>query len=85
MLCNRYGLPIAEKSLGELQGASGAPVSIAILAERDFLGKFAQRTAARRVELKMARRVRCVSVTGNASPARTKGHASSLRLGDGPF
>ena len=34
MLCNRYGLPIAARSLGEFQEASEAPVSIAILAER---------------------------------------------------
>ncbi len=53
MLCNRYGLPIAARSLGEFQEASEAPVSIAILAERPT-PKFDQRTAARRVELKMA-------------------------------
>ena len=57
MLCNRYGLPIAARSLGEFQEASEEPVSIAILAER-ATRKFAQRTAARRVELKMARRLR---------------------------
>src|SRR6516225_3673920 len=55
VLCNRYGLPIAARSLGEFQEASEAPVSVAILAER-AMPKFAQRTAARRVELKMARR-----------------------------
>ena len=38
MLCNRYGLPIAVRSLGEVQEASEALVSVAILAERDFLG-----------------------------------------------
>src|SRR5436853_1874686 len=78
VLCNRYGLPIAARSLGEFQEASEAPVSIAILAER-ATPKFDQRTAARRVELKMSRRLRCVSVTGR------KGHAPSSRLGGGPF
>src|SRR5438552_4266125 len=51
VLCNWYGLPIAARSLGEFQEASEAPVSVAILAER-ATPKFAQRTAARRVELK---------------------------------
>jgi hypothetical protein len=78
VLCNRYGLPIAARSLGEFQEASEAPVYVAILAER-VTRKFAQRTAARRVELKMARRLRCVSVAGR------KGHAPSSRLGGGPF
>jgi len=66
------------RSLGEFQGASEAPVSIATLAEWGTR-KFAQRTAARRVELKMVRRLRCVSVAGR------KGHARSSRLGGGPF
>src|SRR5437588_13114870 len=78
VLCNWYGLPIAARSLGEFQEASEAPVSVAILAER-ATPKFAQRTAARRVDLKMARRLRCVSITGR------KGHAPSSRLGGGPF
>ena len=77
VLGNRYGLPIAARSFGEFQEASEAPVSIAIL-ER-ATPKFDQRTAARRVEFKMARRLRCVSVTGG------KGHAPSSRLGGGPF
>jgi hypothetical protein len=82
VLCNRYGLPIAEKSLGEFQEASEAPVSFVILAERVFLGKFTQRTAARRVESRrrgMARRLRCVSLTGR------KDMLASSRLGGGPF
>src|SRR5437868_15230792 len=78
VLCNRYGLPIAARSLDEFQEASEAPVSIAILAER-ATPKFDQRTAARRIELKTSRRLRCVSVTGR------KGHAPSSRLGGGPF
>ena len=78
VLCNRYGLPIAARTLGEFQGASEAPVSVAILAER-ATRKFAKRTAARRVELKMVRRLRCSSVIG------PKGHAPSSRLGGGPF
>ena len=41
--------------------------------------KFAEGIAARRVELKMARRLRCDSVTGR------EGHAPSSRLGGGPF
>jgi hypothetical protein len=78
VLCNRYGLPTAARSLGEFQEASEAPVSMAILAER-ATRKFAQRTAARRVELKMARRLRCSSITGRG------GHAPSSRLRGGPF
>jgi len=45
VLCNRYALPIAARSLGEFQEASEAPVSVAIPAER-ATQKFAQRTAA---------------------------------------
>jgi hypothetical protein len=67
---------MAARSLGEFQGASEAPVSAAILVER-ATRKFAQRTAARRVELKMTRRLRCFSVTGR------KVHAPSSRLGGG--
>ena len=78
VLCNRYGLPIAAKSFGEFQEASEAPVSFAILAEQ-VTRKFAERIAARRVALKMARRLRCDSVTGR------EGHALSSRLGGGPF
>src|SRR5436853_6045676 len=78
VLCNRYGLPIAARSLGEFQEASEPPVSFAILAER-ATRKFAQRTAAWKVELKMARRLRCSSVAGQ------KGHVSSSRLRGGPF
>src|SRR5947199_9429118 len=78
VLCNRYGFTIAARSLGEFQGASEAPVFAAILAE-GATRKFAQRTAARRVGLKMARRRRCFSVAGR------KGHDPSSRLGGGPF
>src|SRR5436190_18893226 len=48
---------------GEFVGASEAPASAAILAE-GATRKFAQGTAARRVELKMDRRRRCFSVAG---------------------
>src|SRR6266550_5078400 len=78
VLCNRYGLPIAARSVGEFQGASEAPVSFVILAER-ATRKFVQRTAARRVEFKMARRLRCISLTGR------KDMLASSRLGGGPF
>src|SRR6185295_6974829 len=78
VLCNRYDSPIAARILGEFQEASEAPVSTAILVER-ATRKFAQRTAARRVELKMVRRLRCFSVAGRRQPA------SSSRLGGGPF
>jgi hypothetical protein len=71
-------LPIAAKSFGEFQEASEAPESFAILAEQ-ATRKFAQKIAARRVELKMARRLRCASVTGR------EGHAPSSRVGGGPF
>src|SRR5205823_5764270 len=63
VLCNRYGFTIATRSLGEFGGASEAPASAAILAERGTR-EFAQGTAARRVELKMDRRPRCFSVAG---------------------
>src|SRR6266487_5664094 len=78
VLCNQYGLPMAARSLGEFQGVSEAPVSHVILVER-ATRKFAQRTAARRVELKMGLRLRCFSVTGR------KEHAPSSRLGAGHF
>ena len=78
MLCNRYGLTIAARSLDEFQEANEVPVSFVILAKR-ATRKFAQRAAARRVELKMARRPRCGSVTGR------KGHVPFSRLGGGPF
>src|SRR6266496_529711 len=69
---------MAARSLGEFQGVSEAPVSHVILVER-ATRKFAQRTAARRVELKMGLRLRCFSVTGR------KEHAPSSRLGAGHF
>src|SRR5437660_5703814 len=78
VLCNWYGLPIAARSLGEFQEASEAPVSVAIPTER-ATQKFAQRNAARRVELKMSWRLRCISVAGR------RRHAPSPRLGGGPF
>src|SRR5262245_5875014 len=79
VLCNWYGLPIAARSLGEFQeGSEALPRKHSGLAER-ATPTFDQRTAARRVELKMARRLRCLSVTGR------KGHAPSPRLGGGPF
>ncbi len=78
VLCNQYGLPIIARSFGEFQEASEALPRKLWLAER-AMRKFAQRTAARRVELKVAQRLRCVSVTGR------KGHAPSYRLGGGPF
>jgi hypothetical protein len=78
VLCNRYGLPIVARSLGEFQEASEAPVSVAILAER-VTRKFAQGTVARRVELKIPGACVASSVTGR------KGHAPSSRLGGRPF
>src|SRR5262249_42899072 len=79
VLCTRYGLIMAARSLGEFQGGSEAlPRKHSGLVER-APRKFAQRTGAGRVELKMARRLLCVSVTGR------KGHAPSSRLGSGPF
>jgi len=71
-------LPIAARTLGKFEGASEAPVSVVILAER-ATRKFAKKTAAGRVELKMVRRLRSSSVIG------PKGHAPSSRLGGGPF
>src|SRR5436305_12422128 len=52
VLCNRYGLPIAARSLGEFQGASEEPETIAILVER-ATRKFVHRNSVRRVELRM--------------------------------
>ena len=69
---------MASRSLGEYQEASEAPVSVAIQVER-ATPKFDQRAAARRVELKMARRLRCFSVAG------LNGHALASRLGGKPF
>jgi len=69
---------MAARSLGEFQEASEAPVSAPLQVER-ATRKFAERTAARRVELKMAWRLRCFSVTGR------KGYAPSSRLGGRPF
>ncbi len=64
--------------LGVGQGASEAPISGEILAERATPAG-AQRTAARRVALKTARRLRCSSV------AMDNGIAPSSRLGGGLF
>jgi hypothetical protein len=77
-LGNWYGLSIATKSFSEFQGVCDVPVSFAILVEQ-ATRKFAERAAARRVELKMARRRRCFSVTGRP------GHVPSSRLGGGHF
>src|SRR5881394_2983852 len=68
VLCNRYGLPIAARSLGEFQEASKAlPRKRSGLAER-VTPKFAQRTAARRVELK--RPGACVASRSQVTPVR---------------
>jgi len=53
------------KSTGEFQGASEAPAPKAFGAVHErATQKAAQRTTARRVELKMVRRLRCPSITG---------------------
>lgn len=64
--------------LGAGQGASEAPVSVRIPVERATLAG-TQKTAARRVALKTARRLRCSSV------AMRNGIAPSSRLGGGLF
>ena len=64
--------------LGAGQGASEAPVSVRILVERATLAG-TQKTAARRVALKTARRLRCSSV------AMRNGIAPSSRLAAGCF
>jgi hypothetical protein len=56
---------MAVRSLSEFQGASEAPVSIVILVER-ATRKFAQKTAARRVELKWA----CACVASRSQVAK---------------
>src|SRR5580704_2179326 len=72
-----YNGDVAAGQLAVFQGASEAPISGSIRAER-ATQKNSQPAAARRVSLKMGRRLRCSSVTyrlryapSTASPART--------------
>src|SRR6202140_5087744 len=72
-----YNGDVAAGQLAVFQGASEAPISGSIRAER-ATRKNSQLAAARRVALKMGRRLRCSSVAyrfryapSSASPART--------------
>jgi len=73
-----YNGDVAAGQLAVFQGASEAPISGFIRVER-ATQKNSQLAAARRVALKMGRRLRCSSVTYRLR------YAPSLRLADGPF
>src|SRR6516225_6218570 len=73
-----YSGDSAAGQLAVFQGASEAPISELIRAER-ATRKNSQLAAARRVALKMGRRLRCSSVTYRFR------YAPSSRLAGGPF
>src|ERR1700736_5570246 len=73
-----YNGDVAAGQLAVFQGASEAPISGSIRAER-ATPKNSQPAAARRVALKMGRRPRCSSVTYRFR------YAPSSRLAGGPF
>src|SRR6516225_4351385 len=73
-----YNGDVAAGQLAVFQGASEAPISERIRAER-ATRKNSQPAAARRVALKMGRRPRCSSVTYRFR------YAPSSRLAGGPF
>jgi hypothetical protein len=73
-----YNGDVAAGQLAVFQGASEAPISGFIRVER-ATRKNGQLAAARRVALKMGRRLRCSSVTYRFR------YAPSSRLADGPF
>src|SRR6185312_10271743 len=75
-LLNPFGF--AAGQLAVFQGASEAPISESIRVER-ATRKNSQPAAARRVALKMGRRLRCSSVTYRFR------YAPSSRLAGGPF
>src|ERR1700736_2425240 len=88
-----YNGDVAAGQLAVFQGASEAPISRSIRAER-ATRKNSQPAAARRVALKMGRRPRCSSVTSRtiftlllmwastASPARTASPAAHFERND---
>ena len=73
-----YNADVAAGQLAVFQGASDVPISGSIRVER-ATRKNSQLAAARRVALKMGRRLRCSSVTYRFR------YAPSSRLADGPF
>src|SRR5580698_9744147 len=73
-----YNGDVAAGQLAVFQGASEAPISESIRAER-ATRKNSQLAAARRVALKMGRRPRCSPVTYRSR------YAPSSRLAGGPF
>src|SRR5215469_11196492 len=73
-----YNGDVAAGQLAVFQGASEAPISGSIRAER-ATRKNSQPAAAQRVALKMGRRLRCSSVTYRFR------YALSSRLAGGPF
>src|SRR5580692_4786318 len=90
-----YNDDVAAGQLAVFQGASEAPLSGFIRVER-ATRKNSQPAAARRVALKMGRRLRCSSVTSRTSLRGAEANqtatglklvrdAPSSRLADGPF
>ena len=79
-----YNGDIAAGQLAVFQGGSEAPISEFIRAER-ATRKNGQLAAARRVALKMGRRLRCSSVTYGFSYVPSNCQSGSDRLAGGPF
>ena len=79
-----YNGDVAAGQLAVFQGASEAPISGFIRAER-ATRKNSQPPAARRVVLKMGRRLRCSSVTYGFSYVPSNCQSGSDRLAGGPF
>src|ERR1700739_3202214 len=77
-------LSFAAGQLAVFQGASEAPISGSIRAER-ATRKNSQLATAQRVALKMGRRRRCSSVTYQFRYAPSKRPSGSDRLAAGPF
>src|SRR5882724_8915543 len=79
-----YNDDVAAGQLAVFQGASEAPISESIRVER-ATRKNSQLAAARRVALKMGRRLRCSSVTYRSRYAPSNRQSGSDRLADDPF
>jgi|SRR6516164_5674826 len=79
-----YSGDIAAGQLAVFQGASEAPISESIRVER-ATRKNSRLAAARRVALKMGRRLRCSSVTYRFRYSPSYCQSGSDRLAGGPF
>jgi hypothetical protein len=79
-----YNGDVAAGQLAVFQGASEAPISEFIRVER-ATRKNSPPAAARRVALKMGRRLRCSSVTYRSRYVPSYRQSGSDRLADGPF